>query len=353
MGKFIPKILKYPLIVIYVFVRCLLRGASAQDIKLNLLGVLPPPDSKKIVHGGKVKLLHLRERFGDSWRRFNIAYFASSGLPFAPTIWIKIYKLFGVKTVWNQNGVAYPAWAGRKTKSVNKLLSPIHLSDHVIYQTEFCKKSADRYLGKFNGPSTVLINPVDINHFKPEKLPLPPEPLIIIISGHHFESKERLDISLEAVRKLRRMEVNAKLLVIGNTQEVLPESWIETVGKFTQEEAPALYQRAHLLLHLKNLDPCPTIVLEALSSGLPVVGLGNGGMPELVNQRCGVLIPAREDFEKFHYPTPREVADAILETRMNLKSLSAGAREQALRFDKEKWLKRHEQIFEKLCRKSQ
>lgn len=348
MSRYIPTFLKYPLIIVYVFLRCVTRGMPDKTLTLNLAGVLPSAKSNNIVHGGKVKLLHLREQFGDTWRKFNIAYFVSSGLPFAPAIWIKIYKFFGVKIVWNQNGVAYPAWAEEKTSRINSLLRPIHKADYVIYQTEFTKQCADKFLGKYMGPNSVLINPIDTKRFSPLPSPLATEPLTIIMSGHHFESKERLRISIEAVRSLRKKGTEVKLIVIGNTQELPHEDWIEEIGKFTQDEAPRIYHRAHILLHLKNLDPCPTFVLEALASGLPVVGLGNGGMPELVGQDSGILIPTPENFDKFQYPTPDEVVEAIIKVRDNLREFSQNARKQSLKFDKEIWLQKHEEIFKKL-----
>ena len=347
--RYIPKFLKYPLVIIYILFRCIARGLPDKKVALNLAGVLPNASSDKIIHGGKVKLLYLREYFGDTWKRFNLAYFVSSGLPFAPVIWIRIYKLFGVKIVWNQNGVAYRAWAGEKTSLINSLMKPIHEADYVIYQTEFTKRCADRFLGKFMGPRTVLINPVDTKQFSPPSFSLPIEPLTIIMSGHHFESKERLKMSLEAVRELIKRGIEAKLIVIGNTQELPKEKWLEEIGKFTQRDAPGLYHRAHILLHLKNLDPCPTFVLEALACGLPVVGLANGGMPELVDQKSGILIATPENFEKFQYPTPDEIVVAIIKIRENLQDFSLNARKQSLKFDKEIWLKKHEGILKNLC----
>ncbi len=344
MKNLIPRFLKFPLMFIYIFLRLIMRGGKAQEIKLNLAGVLPKPG--QIVHGGKVKLLALRERFGETWKCFNIAYFVSSGLPFAPSLWLKLYKLFGVKSIWNQNGVAYPAWAHGGTNRINSLMKPVHQADYVIFQTHFTKKCSDKFLGVYEGPSEILINPVDTKKFIPRAEPLPREPLVIMMSGHHFESQERLKVSLEAVRLLG----SAKLLVVGNTQEIPQEDWIEVVGTFTQEEAPALYHRAHIMLHLKNLDPCPTFVLEALASGLPVVGLANGGMPELVSPQSGILITSPENFDQFHYPEPSEVASAIREVAGKLDSFSASAREQSLAFSKEKWLRRHEEIFSNLLK---
>jgi glycosyltransferase involved in cell wall biosynthesis len=346
--KYIPEFLKYPLITLYILWKCLVRGSKASTITLNLAGVLPSPGSKKIIHGGKVKLLALRERFGDSWKNFNLAYFASSGLPFAPKIWLKIYRFFGIKTVWNQNGVAYPAWAGDEAERINSLMKPMHLADYVIYQTEFTKKCSDRFLGEYSGPSEILINPIDTEKFKPNPTAQPVEPFTIIMSGHHFESRERLEVSLEAVREVRRNGVNVRLVVGGNTQDLPEVDWIEIVGKFSQDEAPKLYHKAHILLHLKNLDPCPTWVLEALASGLPVVGLSNGGMPELVDEKSGVLVSAPENFEKFEYPTAKQVAEAIIKVRDNLQEFSKSARDRSLKFNKEIWLKRHEEIFNKL-----
>ncbi len=350
MKKYIPRFIKLPLIGIYIWLRTALRGRADSKIVLNLSGVIPPKGSSKIIHGGKVKLLALRERFGDSWKHFNIAYFVSSGLPFAPNLWIKIYKFFGIKIVWNQNGTAYPAlYPEKNVRRVNGLMSPIHLADYVIYQTEFTKHSADKFLGKYKGALSVLINPVDTKHFKPKENVN--DKFTILMSGHHFESVERMEVSIGAVRKIRESGIDAKLLVIGKTENCPKETWTEEVGSYTQEEAPSLYQRAHMLLHLKYLDPCPTIVLEALASGLPVVGQKNGGMPELVDEKSGVLIPVVEDFNNLHYPSIDEVVEAISYVKENLDNFSQTARQSAVEmFDKKIWLKKHEEIFNKLLK---
>ena len=34
-------------------------------------------------------------------------------------------------------------------------------------------------------------------------------------------------------------------------------------------------------------DPCPTVAIEALSRGTPVLATRMGGLPELVDERCG------------------------------------------------------------------
>ena len=348
-----PRLIKYPLITVYILARLIMRSLPAKSTRLNLVGVLPK-GPKAIVHGGKIKLLVLRGQFGDTWRHFNIAYFVSSGLPFAPDIWIRLYKFFGVKMVWNQNGFAYPAlYPPEVVSRVNGLFKSIHLVDYIIYQTEFTKRCAEKFLGKIDVPSTILINPVDTNFFKPREAPLPIEPLTILMLGNHFESPERMRVSIESMRKLREEGMNVKLIIIGRCEEEFGENWIEKKGAYLKKDAPALFQSGHIFLHLKYLDPCPTAVLEAMASGVPVIGSRSGGMPELVDEASGVLIDVPEDFERLHYTSTDAVAEAVKKVLQNLSSYSKRAREQSLKLDKEIWLKRHEEIFKNLCRKSQ
>jgi len=41
-------------------------------------------------------------------------------------------------------------------------------------------------------------------------------------------------------------------------------------------------------------EGCPNVVIEALSAGRPVVATAVGGSPDLINSRCGILIPPRD-----------------------------------------------------------
>src|SRR5207248_3199179 len=79
-------------------------------------------------------------------------------------------------------------------------------------------------------------------------------------------------------------------------------------GRYAQRDAPALYRRAHLLLHTKRNDPCPNVVLEALSCGLPVVHSASGGLPELVGREAGIGVPDEGDWEHDVPPDPEALA---------------------------------------------
>src|SRR5436190_22101162 len=60
-----------------------------------------------VVHGGRVKLLHLGEEFPEA-ADFDLLYLVSSAPPKFALELVTWAKTRGVKLVWNQNGVAYP-----------------------------------------------------------------------------------------------------------------------------------------------------------------------------------------------------------------------------------------------------
>src|SRR5580658_3594534 len=73
------------------------------------------PDGAGLVHGGRVKLLHLAEEF-PATPGFNILYLVSSAPPRFALELVDWAQKRGVKVAWNQNGVAYPAWFGTRAE---------------------------------------------------------------------------------------------------------------------------------------------------------------------------------------------------------------------------------------------
>ncbi len=70
-------------------------------------------------------------------------------------------------------------------------------------------------------------------------------------------------------------------------------------------------RRAHVLLHTKVKDPCPTLVIEAMACGLPVVHPASGGTVELVGDEAGIGVPHPDTWEQDIPPAPEELAEAV------------------------------------------
>jgi glycosyltransferase involved in cell wall biosynthesis len=315
---------------------------------------MPSPD--EVVYGGHVKFSLLQEALPNAPRDFNVLYLGSSALPLEATRLVELARRRGAAFAWNQNGVAYAAWYGDGWQLVNEPRAwLLHEADHVFFQSEFCKLSADRFYGERKGPWEVLHNPVDTRRFVPAARSA--RPLTLLLGGNQYQ-RYRLEAALHTLAHVRRERTDARLLVAGEVsfapdelvRSLGLEDAVELLGPYTQAEAPALMHRADMLLHTKYNDPCPTVVLEAMASGLPVVYSASGGTPELVGVDAGVGVSAPLDWARDHPPAPEDLADAVVRVADRLEEHSAAARERSLRFDVRPWVDRHHTVFTELIR---
>ena len=323
----------------------------------------PPVSRSEFAHGGAVKLTYLAENLPHQFPLANVLYAVSS---VAHPLQIKVLetaKRKGLKIVVNQNGVAFPAWDGVNYEASNRSLKQlISFANFIIYQSQFCKDSAERYIYPPDVPSEVIYNPVDTRLFSPDACPAKPEALTLLLGGNQYE-KYRLELALRTLKALHRDMPDAKLIVTGNlwlprdeaeawTKQALLEMNLNEhvifTGTYAQTDAPALYSQAHLLLHTKYADPSPGLVLEAMALGMPVVHLDNGGVPELVGD-AGIGVHVEHDWNKINLPDPQAMADAVLRVYARREEFSQKARQRAVDlFSLEKFVARHKEIFEKV-----
>jgi glycosyltransferase involved in cell wall biosynthesis len=342
----------------------LLSGTpGSEEIKVSF-GHPRLPGEREIILGGMAKFVPLHQVFPHMRRGFNILYLGSSSLPedLPEILWLATKKK--ARIVLNQNGVGYPAWAGDDWQRVNHPMKLVmQKADYVFYQSEFCKASADRFLGKGPGTWEILYNPVDTGYFRPS--PTDPGGLVLLSMGttHNFY---RFEGAVRTLAELCRRGVNAKLIVAGRliwqedhakilsdvhslTSGLGVSDRVELLPPYSRAAAPAIFHRAHLLLHTKVYDPCPMVVLEAMASGLPVVYANSGGVPELVGAEAGVGVPDLTDWERLVPPDPVSLAEAVLKVAADLKYYSQAARARTVeRFDLQPWLRRHREVFARL-----
>ena len=57
-----------------------------------------------------------------------------------------------------------------------------------------------------------------------------------------------------------------------------------------RSDVPALLQACDLLLHCSDFDALPTVLMEGLAAGLPIVAARVGGVPEIVTEATGRLV---------------------------------------------------------------
>jgi glycosyltransferase involved in cell wall biosynthesis len=315
--------------------------------------------------GGVVKLQHLARAFPEAGPRFNVLYLVTSRLPSASLVRAEWARRKRARIVVNQNGVAYPGWHGPGWERVNaEMTSLLASADHVFYQSEFCRISANRFAGPPAKAWEVLHNAVDTTRFAP--VSKSEGRALTLLLGGSQDQWYRVESAIRTVSDLVRRGVDANLLVAGRLRWMADACATRAqadalvaklgltgrvlfLGPYTQLDAPAIYGRADVVLHTKYNDPCPASVIEALACGCPVVYSKSGGVPELVGDDAGIGIPAELSWEREIAPDSSDVASAVLQIKNKLAVYSSAARTRAVtKFDVKRWLARHREVFEEL-----
>ena len=127
----------------------LLAGGRPRAVRRasSTAGTIPAPGEP--VAGGTAKLQKLAERWPNDPTGYSVLYLGTTYLPRDPRPLLWVTRRRGARIVVNQDGVAYPGWAGEKTDEPNApLRRAVLAADHVVYQSAFGKRSSDAFLGE-------------------------------------------------------------------------------------------------------------------------------------------------------------------------------------------------------------
>jgi glycosyltransferase involved in cell wall biosynthesis len=188
-----------------------------------------------------------------------------------------------------------------------------------------------------------LYNGIDLDAFTPAPH-VERDPALILSVGRLVEKKGFEDL-IRACALLRQAGVEARCEIIGagERREAL-QALIDTldlgqqvrlVGPKPQDEVMAAYRRAAVfalpcvVAEDGNRDGLPTVLLEAMASGLPVVSTNLVGVPEIVDDGVNGLLVEPGDVAGLAAQLARLLRDAGLRHRLG----EAGRRKVAERFD--------------------
>lgn len=109
---------------------------------------------------------------------------------------------------------------------------------------------------------------------------------LLVFAGRPAREK-RVDVLVEAVEKLGDPYV---LLLVGAASAAPPsDRVIELPYQTDPRDLAALMASCDAFVHANDAEPFGLIVLEAMASGLPVVGVASGGVAESVDSGVGEL----------------------------------------------------------------
>lgn len=204
----------------------------------------------------------------------------------------------GAKVIVHAHGGRIRTWLTRPRWVLARLaLAPAH---RVVAVAEGERAALAAALG---GRDVALIpNGVDTVRFRPSSTGRPPGPPRILYVGLLTRRKGVLDL-LEASELLARRGVEHEVHLVGGTPDEGPEFEDEvrraatprTVlhGAVPRSEMPARYREGDVFCLPSWWESMPLSVLEAMSSGLPVVASAVGDVPTMVDDEVGAVVPPR------------------------------------------------------------
>jgi glycosyltransferase involved in cell wall biosynthesis len=156
----------------------------------------------------------------------------------------------------------------------------------------------------------VIYNGVDSDRFAPgsrsearTRLGLSPQGPLLLYVGNLKSSKGCLDL-LDAFPALLAKQPQARLIYVGAgaCRDALQErvaalgcaDRVSLAGPVAHAALGDWFRAADLLCLPSHNEGVPNVVLEAMACGIPVVATRVGGIPEVVPEYAGLLVPPRE-----------------------------------------------------------
>lgn len=142
----------------------------------------------------------------------------------------------------------------------------------------------------------VIHNGIDLDVFKPTNSDFREKHNCIgkkIVLGVSFAwgPRKGLDVFVELSKKLSDDYV---IVLVGTDEKLdqqLPENIISIHRTRDQKELAEIYSAADVFVNPTREDTFPTVNIEALACGTPVITFETGGSPEIIDETCGNVIP--------------------------------------------------------------
>jgi glycosyltransferase involved in cell wall biosynthesis len=141
----------------------------------------------------------------------------------------------------------------------------------------------------------VINNGIDLQEYKPIKsnfrIKMNCENKKMILGvAHGWNSKKGLDVFIKLAEDLGE---NYKIILVGTDKEidkVLPKNIISVHRTENKSELIEIYSAVDIFVNPTIEDNFPTVNIEALACGTPVITYATGGSPEIIDESCGVSV---------------------------------------------------------------
>lgn len=195
-------------------------------------------------------------------------------------------------------------------------------------------------------PVKVINNGIDLDVFKPtesdfrKKYGLENKKIILDVA-FGWDARKGLDVFLELEK---RLPDDYKIVLVGTTEDtdkLLPESIISIHRTQNQRELAEIYTAADVFVNPTREDNYPTVNMESIACGTPVITFRTGGSPEMVDENTGSVVEC-DDIDALEREIVRVCTDKPYPKESCLK--------RAEKFDKTERFKEYLTTYERIAK---
>ncbi len=205
-------------------------------------------------------------------------------------------------------------------------------ADFLVTVSEDLRQKALR-MGASAERSRAVVNGCDLSVFHVRdraecrrQLGLDADARTIVYIGR-MDLKKGLRELVDASAKLRSSYPDLQVYMVGEgpdraeiTQSIeaaAASGYIHTMPPCRPDDVALWMGAADVVTLPSYMEGCPNVVLEALACGRPVVATRVGGIPEIMSDACGRLIPARDA------AALAQAFESVLSTEWDVQAISA------------------------------
>ncbi len=152
----------------------------------------------------------------------------------------------------------------------------------------------ESFLQKY--PIRVIHNGIDLSVFQPTQSDFRKkhhceEPYLLLGVAFDWGKRKGLDVLIELAGRLDPAKY--RMVLVGTDEAIdaqLPNHVVSIHRTQNQQELAEIYTAADLFLNPTREENYPTVNMEAIACGTPVLTFRTGGSPEILDKTCGAVV---------------------------------------------------------------
>ena len=253
------------------------------------------------------------------------------------------------------DGIYYPQKHGVSYQEKNKLIKDVYLNyaTKVIFQSQYSKAQCFKIFGeKHTNDYEIIINGVNEAIFYPSSTFKEAPKTFKLVTTGNFRNIDMLEPVIKALDAISKFDFELHIvgpIVNDKLNDLINRDYVTYHGTKNTHQIAGLLRDHHIFIYSHLNPPCPNSVLEAIVSGLPVVGFNSGSMSELLHFSKSLLAEVSKDvFQKYEDFSADKLKEKIIYCMTHFEKMKEVALVNASNYSFNHCGEKYQKIFQNI-----